>query len=69
MVDFMAMATNPYGILKFFHTIFLALIFVPVVIAYQIWIYRIFRHKVTTEDIAHDRKLTDMGHTGTVPCR
>ena len=33
-----------------------ALIFVPVVIAYQIWIYRIFRHKVSTEDIAHDRE-------------
>ena len=28
-----------------------ALIFVPVVIAYQIWSYRVFRHKVTAEDM------------------
>ncbi len=29
-----------------------ALIFVPIVIAYQIWIYRIFRHKTTELDVA-----------------
>ncbi|MDQ5984461.1 MAG: Cytochrome bd-I ubiquinol oxidase subunit 2 [Syntrophus sp. SKADARSKE-3] len=29
-----------------------ALIFVPVVIAYQIFVYRVFRHKVTAEDVA-----------------
>ncbi len=28
-----------------------ALVFVPVVIAYQIWTYRVFRHKVTAEEI------------------
>jgi cytochrome bd ubiquinol oxidase subunit II len=28
-----------------------ALVFVPVVIAYQIWSYRVFRHKVTAEDV------------------
>lgn len=28
-----------------------ALVFVPVVIAYQIWTYRVFRHKVTPEEI------------------
>jgi cytochrome d ubiquinol oxidase subunit II len=31
-----------------------ALLFVPVVIAYQIWIYSIFRHKVTTAEIAEE---------------
>lgn len=31
-----------------------ALLFVPVVIAYQIWTYRIFRHKVTTAEIAEE---------------
>ncbi|BCB96525.1 cytochrome c oxidase assembly protein [Dissulfurispira thermophila] len=31
-----------------------ALLFVPVVIAYQIWIYRIFRHKVTGENVLKD---------------
>lgn len=33
-----------------------ALVFVPVVIAYQIWTYGIFRHKVTTDDIAKDKE-------------
>lgn len=33
-----------------------ALIFVPVVIAYQIWIYRIFRHRVSVEDVLKDRE-------------
>lgn len=28
-----------------------ALLFVPVVIAYQVWIYRVFRHRVTVEDV------------------
>ncbi|GAB4389760.1 MAG: cytochrome d ubiquinol oxidase subunit II [Thermodesulfovibrionales bacterium] len=28
-----------------------ALVFVPVVIAYQVWVYRVFRHKITVEDI------------------
>jgi len=31
-----------------------AMIFVPIVIAYQIWIYRIFRHKLSTSDIVKD---------------
>ena len=31
-----------------------ALVFVPVVIAYQIWTYRVFRHKVTDADIAEE---------------
>jgi cytochrome d ubiquinol oxidase subunit II len=31
-----------------------ALLFVPVVIAYQIWTYRVFRHKVTAEEIASE---------------
>ena len=29
-----------------------ALIFVPVVIAYQIWTYRVFRHKTVSQDVA-----------------
>ncbi len=33
-----------------------ALIFVPVVIAYQVWIYRIFRHKVTVEEVLQDKE-------------
>jgi cytochrome d ubiquinol oxidase subunit II len=31
-----------------------ALIFVPIVIAYKIWIYRIFRARVTNEDVVND---------------
>jgi cytochrome d ubiquinol oxidase subunit II len=31
-----------------------ALLFVPIVIGYQIWLYRIFRHRVTTEQILQD---------------
>jgi cytochrome d ubiquinol oxidase subunit II len=31
-----------------------ALIFVPIVIAYQIWIYRVFRGKLTVEEVAGD---------------
>jgi cytochrome d ubiquinol oxidase subunit II len=31
-----------------------AIIFVPIVIAYQIWIYRIFRHKLSPNDILKD---------------
>jgi cytochrome d ubiquinol oxidase subunit II len=31
-----------------------ALLFVPVVIAYQIWTYRVFRHKATDEEIASE---------------
>ncbi len=31
-----------------------AAIFVPIVIAYQVWIYRIFSHKVTVEDVMRD---------------
>ena len=31
-----------------------ALLFVPVVIAYQIWAYRVFRHKVTDADIVEE---------------
>jgi len=30
------------------------LAFVPVVIAYQAWVYRFFRHKVTREDMAYE---------------
>jgi cytochrome bd-type quinol oxidase subunit 2 len=26
-------------------------LFVPVVIGYQIWVYRIFRHKITQEEV------------------
>jgi cytochrome d ubiquinol oxidase subunit II len=33
-----------------------ALLLVPIVIAYQIWIYRIFRQKVTKEDIIKDKE-------------
>jgi cytochrome d ubiquinol oxidase subunit II len=33
-----------------------ALIFVPIVIAYQIWTYRIFRHKVTASDVSEERE-------------
>ncbi|MFZ5998151.1 MAG: cytochrome d ubiquinol oxidase subunit II [Nitrospirota bacterium] len=33
-----------------------ALLFVPVVIAYQIWIYRIFRHRVTADEIMADKE-------------
>jgi cytochrome d ubiquinol oxidase subunit II len=33
-----------------------ALIFVPVVIAYQIWSYRVFRHKVTPEDMLDEKE-------------
>ncbi len=32
-----------------------ALLFVPVIIAYQIWVYRIFRHKLTVEEVLRDR--------------
>lgn len=32
-----------------------ALLFVPLVIGYQIWVYRVFRHKVTPEGILHDK--------------
>jgi len=31
-----------------------ALVFVPIVIGYQIWVYRLFRHKVTKEDLAYN---------------
>jgi len=30
-----------------------ALVFVPIVIGYQIWVYRLFRHKVTRDDLAY----------------
>ncbi len=33
-----------------------ALLFVPIVIAYQIWIYRIFRHSISREEILSDRE-------------
>ncbi|MEW6107829.1 MAG: cytochrome d ubiquinol oxidase subunit II [Nitrospirota bacterium] len=33
-----------------------AVIFVPVVIAYQIWIYRIFRHKLTVDEVVNDKE-------------
>ncbi len=33
-----------------------ALLLVPIVIAYQIWIYRLFRQKVTKEDIVKDKE-------------
>ncbi|MBU4604681.1 MAG: cytochrome d ubiquinol oxidase subunit II, partial [Proteobacteria bacterium] len=31
-----------------------ALIMVPVVIAYQVWVYYIFRHEVSPEDLAYE---------------
>ncbi|MRR52955.1 MAG: cytochrome d ubiquinol oxidase subunit II [Deltaproteobacteria bacterium] len=31
-----------------------ALIFVPIVIAYKIWVYRVFRAKVTSQDVLED---------------
>jgi len=34
-----------------------ALLFVPVVIAYQIWTYRIFRHKVTSTEVLEGKGL------------
>jgi cytochrome d ubiquinol oxidase subunit II len=30
------------------------IIFIPVVIGYQIWAYNLFKGKVTEEDLAHD---------------
>lgn len=33
-----------------------ALIFVPVVIAYQIWVYRIFRQKLTVDEVLNDKE-------------
>lgn len=33
-----------------------ALLFVPVVIAYQIWIYRVFRHKLTVNAVLQDKE-------------
>lgn len=33
-----------------------AIMFVPIVIAYQIWIYRIFRHKISADEISKDRE-------------
>jgi cytochrome d ubiquinol oxidase subunit II len=32
----------------------LAVIFVPVVLAYQIWVYSLFRHKVSKEELEYD---------------
>jgi cytochrome bd ubiquinol oxidase subunit II len=34
-----------------------ALIFVPIVILYQIWTYRVFRHKVTMEEVMKEKEL------------
>jgi cytochrome d ubiquinol oxidase subunit II len=31
-----------------------ALTFVPIVIVYQAWVYRLFRHKVTEEELAYE---------------
>ncbi|MGW8322261.1 MAG: hypothetical protein ACWGSD_11975, partial [Thermodesulfobacteriota bacterium] len=31
-----------------------ALIFVPIVIAYQTWVFVLFKDKVTKEDLAHE---------------
>jgi len=33
-----------------------ALVFVPVIIAYQLWVYRVFRHKVTVTDISGNKE-------------
>ncbi len=33
-----------------------ALVFVPIVIAYKIWVYRVFRGKVTVEDVRGDEQ-------------
>jgi len=33
-----------------------AFIFVPIVIAYKIWVYRIFRAPVTVEEVLGDRQ-------------
>lgn len=33
-----------------------ALLFVPIVIAYQIWIYRIFRHSISGDEIMSDKE-------------
>ena len=34
-----------------------ALIFVPIIIAYQIWTYRVFKHKVTADDVLEGKEL------------
>ena len=31
-----------------------ALVFVPIVIAYQVWVYRVFRHRISADDIVKD---------------
>jgi cytochrome d ubiquinol oxidase subunit II len=33
-----------------------ALLFMPVVIAYQIWVYRVFRGKLVIEEVLKDRE-------------
>ncbi len=33
-----------------------ALVFVPIVIAYQIWSYRVFRQKLTVDEISGDKE-------------
>ncbi|MBI4689033.1 MAG: cytochrome d ubiquinol oxidase subunit II [Nitrospirae bacterium] len=34
-----------------------AVIFVPIVIAYQIWVYRVFRSKLTVEEVLGDKEI------------
>ena len=34
-----------------------ALLFVPIIIAYQIWTYRVFKHKVTADDVLEGKEL------------
>jgi len=34
-----------------------AVLFVPVIIGYQIWVYRIFRHKLTTDEVMKEVEL------------
>jgi cytochrome bd ubiquinol oxidase subunit II len=33
-----------------------ALIFVPIVIAYQIWVYRVFRHELSVQEVIEDKE-------------
>ena len=37
-------------------------IFVPIVIAYKIWVYRVFRARVTTDDVTNDVMKSDQGY-------
>lgn len=53
-MDALLLSRLQFAAATYFHFLLVPLIFVPIVILYQAWVYRLFSDKVREEDLLYD---------------